>query len=161
MENIVVTPIGVIHTPFTDIVGTPIQPVVSHDARGHIELFPQYVPGLNALEGFSHIILLYHFHKIRGYALEVVPFMSDEKKGIFACKAPKRPNAIGLSTVRLLSIAGNILNIEQVDVLDGTPLLDIKPFFPKYDNRSNVKAGWLDERKEIPESAYRADDRFR
>jgi tRNA-Thr(GGU) m(6)t(6)A37 methyltransferase TsaA len=161
MEDITLHPIGIIHTPHKDIVGTPIQPVAAVGVQGQIELLPEYASGLKDLAGFSHITLIYFFHKIKGYELEVVPFMDTEKRGIFACKAPKRPNALGLSTVKLLRIEGNILHVEQVDMLDNTPLLDIKPFYPKYDNRENVKTGWLENLPSIPENAYFADDRFR
>jgi tRNA-Thr(GGU) m(6)t(6)A37 methyltransferase TsaA len=139
----------------------PIQPIAAKDIRGHIELYPEYEEGLTDLEGFSHITLLYHFHKIQGYRLMVKPFMDDREHGIFSCKAPKRPNAIGTSTVKLISIEKNIVNIEMVDMLNGTPLLDIKPFFPKYDNRIDAKAGWFDKTVSIPVEKMRSDERFR
>lgn len=161
MKEIIVNPIGVIRTPHKDIKDMPIQPIAAEGIKGHIELLPEYVAGLKDLDGFSHITLVYHFHKIEGFELEVKPFMDIVKHGIFACKAPKRPNAIGISTVKLVSIDGNIINIEQADMLDGTPIIDIKPFFPKYDNRENVTAGWLEKRLDIPVEKLRSDDRFR
>ena len=161
METIIIHPIGVIRTPHKDIKNMPIQPIAANGIQGQIELLPEYVAGLKDLEGFSHITLIYHFHKIEGYELEVIPFMDTVKRGIFACKAPKRPNAVGLSTVKLLGIEGNIIHIEQVDMLDGTPLIDIKPFFPKYDNRDNVSIGWLEKNKNIPVEKMRADERFK
>jgi tRNA-Thr(GGU) m(6)t(6)A37 methyltransferase TsaA len=161
MDTIVIHPIGVIHTPHKDINNIPIQPIAAEGIRGHIELLPEYVEGLKDLDGFSHITLLYHFHKISGYKLTVVPFMDTEERGIFACKAPKRPNAIGLSTVRLIGIKKNIITIEQVDMLDGTPLIDIKPFYSRYDNRENVRSGWLEEKGEIPLAKLRSDERFK
>lgn len=161
MEPIIIHPIGVIRTPHIDIKNMPIQPIAANGIKGYIELLPEYEPGLKDLEGFSHITLIYHFHKIEGFELEVIPFMDTEKRGIFSCKAPKRPNAIGLSTVKLQSIEGNILHIEQVDMLDGTPLIDIKPFYPKYDNRENVSIGWLEKNKDIPVEKMRADERFK
>jgi tRNA-Thr(GGU) m(6)t(6)A37 methyltransferase TsaA len=161
MDTIVIHPIGVIHTPHKDINNIPIQPIAAEGIRGHIELLPEYVEGLKDLDGFSHITLLYHFHKISGYKLTVVPFMDTEERGIFACKAPKRPNAIGLSTVRLIGIKKNIITIEQVDMLDGTPLIDIKPFYSCYDNRENVRSGWLEEKGEIPLAKLRSDERFK
>lgn len=161
MNEIVLKPIGVIKTPHTDIKNMPIQPIAAEGIVGQIELLPEYVAGLKDLDGFSHITLLYHFHKISGYELQVVPFMDDVPRGIFSCKAPKRPNAIGTSTVRLLKIEGNIIHVEQVDMLNGTPLLDIKPFYPKYDNRTNVTIGWLEKNKDLPLEALRSDDRFR
>lgn len=161
METIIINPIGIIRTPHTDIKNMPIQPIAAEGIKGYIEIFPQYVNGLKDIDGFSHITLLYHFHKINGYELEVVPFMDVESRGIFSCKAPKRPNAIGMSTVKLLGVENNKLYIEQVDMLDGTPLIDIKPFYPRYDNRENVKIGWLENNKDLPVEALRADERFR
>jgi tRNA (adenine37-N6)-methyltransferase len=161
MKPIILNAIGVIRTPHKDIKNMPIQPIAADGIQGQIELLPEYVAGLKDLEGFSHITLVYHFHKIEGFELEVIPFMDTEKRGIFSCKAPKRPNAIGISTVKLLRIEGNILHIEQVDMLDGTPLIDIKPFFPKYDNRNHVLIGWLEKNKNISVERMRADERFK
>ena len=161
METIMIKPIGVIHTPHHDIKNMPIQPIAAAGVHGYIELLPEYAEGLKDLEGFSHITLLYHFHKITGYELLVTPFMDTEKRGIFSCKAPKRPNAIGTSTVRLLGIEGNIIHVEQVDMLNGTPLIDIKPFYPRYDNRDNVKIGWLEKNKDLPLEKLRSDERFK
>ena len=161
MENIIIHPIGTIHTPHIDVKNMPIQPIAAEGLKGYIELLPEFVNGLKDLEGFSHITLLYRFHKIEGYELLVTPFMDTEKHGIFATKAPKRPNAIGLSTVKLLAIEGNILHIEQVDMLDGTPLIDIKPFYPRYDNRENVIIGWLEKNRDLPLEQLRSDERFK
>lgn len=161
MNPIIIQPIGVIHTPHHDIKEMPIQPIAATGIKGYIELLPEYMDGLKDLEGFSHITLLYHFHKITGYELSVIPFMDTEERGIFSCKAPKRPNAIGLSTVKLIAIDRNILHIEQVDMLDGTTLIDIKPFYPRYDNRENVQIGWLEKNKDLPLEKLRADERFR
>ncbi len=161
MKEIVIKPIGIIYTPHEDIRNMPIQPIAAEGARGRIELLPEYTRGLKDLEGFSHITLLYHFHKIRGFELEVIPFMDTEKRGIFACKAPKRPNAIGISTVKLIEIQGNIIHVEQVDMLNATPLIDIKPFYPRYDNRENTKIGWLEKNKELPLEKLRSDERFK
>jgi tRNA (adenine37-N6)-methyltransferase len=156
-----INPIGIIHTPFSIVENMPIQPIAAEGIKGHIELYPEYTKGLKDLDGFSHITLVYQFHKISSYDLEVTPFMDTEKRGIFATKAPKRPNAIGLSTVKLLGIEGNIIHIEQVDMLDGTPLIDIKPFYPRYDNRENVSIGWLEKNKNLPLEKLRADNRFK
>lgn len=139
----------------------PIQPLAANGIKAYIELLPEFVPGLKDLEGFSHITLLYRFHKIVGYELEVIPFMDTENRGIFSCKAPKRPNALGISTVKLISIEGNIIHIEQVDMLDGTPLIDIKPFYPMYDNRKNVRIGWLEESGDLAFEKLHSDDRFK
>lgn len=161
MEKLIINPIGIIHTPHKGVKNAPIQPIAAQGIKGYIELLPEYVPGLKDLEGFSHVTLVYRFHKIQGYELEVVPFMDTVAHGIFSCKAPKRPNAIGISTVRLIAIEGNILHIEQVDMLDGTPLIDIKPFYPKYDNREKVSIGWLEKNKDFPIERMVADERFR
>lgn len=161
LKQITLNPIGVIHTPHKDTNNMPIQPIAAEGIKGHIELLPEYSQGLTDLEGFSHITLIYFFHKIKGYKLMVKPFMDTVEHGIFACKAPKRPNAIGTSTVKLLRIENNIIYVEQVDMLDGTPLIDIKPFFPKYDNRLNAKAGWLETKKGVPPEQLRSDNRFK
>ena len=161
MKEIIINPIGIIHTPFDDVKNMPIQPIAAEGVFGLVEIFPEFAAGLKDLEGFSHITLLYRFHKIDGYELEVVPFMDNESRGIFACKAPKRPNAIGLSTVKLMKIEGNILHIEQPDMLNGTPLIDIKPFYPRYDNREDVAIGWLEKNKDLPVEELRADERFK
>ena len=143
--NFVMTPIGIIHSPFNDKAQTPIQPNRS-PARGQVEVFPQYAPGLQDLEGFSHIYLLYAFHRSDGFTLHVQPFLDDELHGLFATRHPCRPNPIGLSVVRLLALWDNILDIEGVDVLDGTPLLDIKPYVPDFDVRFDARAGWYENR---------------
>jgi len=161
MEDIIIKPIGVIHTPHIDVKNMPIQPIAAEGIKGYIEVFPEFVAGLKDIEGFSHLTLFYHFHKINGYELVVTPFMDTEKRGIFATKAPKRPNAIGLSTVKLIAVDGNVLHIEQVDMLDGTPLIDIKPFYPRYDNRENVEIGWLEKNKDLPLEKLRSDERFK
>ena len=139
-------PIGVIHSPFTEKSETPIQPSRSQ-AIGKVEIYPQFADGLQDIEGFSHLILLYVFHKASDYTLQVTPFLDDQTRGLFATRYPCRPNPIGLSTFRLLSRDAKILEIDGVDVLDGTPLLDIKPYMPEFDIRQNVNAGWYETRK--------------
>jgi tRNA-Thr(GGU) m(6)t(6)A37 methyltransferase TsaA len=138
-------PIGIIHTPFKHVEGMPIQPAGAAGVSGSIELYPEFVEGLQDLEGFSHIILLYHFHRARKPQLTVVPFMDTVLHGVFATRSPRRPNPIGLSTVKLRGIQGNILAIESVDMLDSTPLLDIKPYVPEFDACETVKVGWLEQ----------------
>ena len=162
MDNFKITPIGVIHTPFHEVKDTPIQPMAAKGVRGSIELLPEYAPGLKDIEGFSHLTLVYCFHRITAPALRVVPFMDTVEHGIFATKAPKRPNRIGISTVRLLKVHAHRLEIEEVDMLDGTPLLDIKPFYPRYDNRDTeqVRIGWLEKNRNMPLDQLRADQRF-
>lgn len=161
LKPIEIKPIGIIHTPHTEVNNVPIQPIAADGYKGYIKLLPKYADGLKDIEGFSHITLFYHFHKIKGYELQVIPFMDNVKHGIFACKSPKRPNAIGLSTVKLIKVEANILYIEQVDMLDGTPLIDIKPFFAKYDNRVDTKSGWLENKGNIALEKMRADERFK
>jgi tRNA-Thr(GGU) m(6)t(6)A37 methyltransferase TsaA len=136
-------PIGLIHTPFTQKDRTPIQPYRSR-ASGKVELLSEYEEGLSHLEGFSHIILLYFFHNADpGYDLMVTPFLDDEPKGLFATRYPRRPNPIGLSIVRLVRRDGRVLHVDGIDVLDGTPLLDIKPYVPPFDAFPEATLGWL------------------
>jgi tRNA-Thr(GGU) m(6)t(6)A37 methyltransferase TsaA len=152
-------PIGIIHTPHKDPKGTPIQPTGATDYEGIIELEPKYLEGLKDLDGFSHIILLYHFHKSKQYNLTVKPYMDKEQRGLFATRYPARPNPIGLSVVRLNKIIENKLHILDVDMLNGTPLLDIKPFIPEIDNRENARIGWL-ENKAHKMSETKSDGRI-
>jgi tRNA-Thr(GGU) m(6)t(6)A37 methyltransferase TsaA len=125
----------------------PIQPTSDTSAAGTIEIFPEYAPGLKDLEGFSHIILIYHLNQAGPAKLEVTPFLDNQTHGIFATRAPTRPNPIGLSVVRLKSIEANILLVDNLDILDGTPLLDIKPYIPEFDYRAEVRTGWLEKAK--------------
>jgi tRNA-Thr(GGU) m(6)t(6)A37 methyltransferase TsaA len=136
--------IGIIHSPYRDPKGTPIQPTASPGVQGKVEILPQYVEGLQDLKGFSYIILLYHFDRVRETKLKVKPFLDDALHGVFATRAPARPNPIGLSIVRLVKIEGDTLHIEDVDILDGTPLLDIKPYVDKFDVRDSERQGWLE-----------------
>jgi tRNA-Thr(GGU) m(6)t(6)A37 methyltransferase TsaA len=138
-------PIGVIHTPFTDKSRTTIQPTRSQ-AAGWVEVFAEFVEGLQDLDGFSHIILLYGFHRSNGYTLKVMPFLDDQLHGLFSTRHPCRPNPIGLSIVRLLACHENSLDIEGVDMLDGTPLLDIKPYVPDFDLHASARTGWYETR---------------
>lgn len=160
MSEIVLTPIGIIHSPFKDTKGMPIQPIAAKGIKGTIAMQEEYVEGLKDLNGFSHIILLYHFHLSRGYSLTVKPFLDDKLRGVFATRAPRRPNPIGISIVRLLSIEGKILSIEDIDIVDGTPLLDIKPYVPEFDSMLTAKKGWLSDK--VKQARQRkADDRFK
>jgi len=137
-------PIGIIHSKFTDIKTTPIQSIFS-TAEGSLEIFPEYAAGLKDLEGFSHLILLYHFHSAGEMILVQRPFADlKSERGIFAIRHFCRPNPIGLSIVDPLEIQDNILHVRGMDVLDGTPLLDIKPYIFQFDNRINVRSGWAD-----------------
>lgn len=153
-------PIGVIHSPFQKIEGMPIQPAGAAGVMGTVEVFETYRTGLKDLDGFSHIYLLYHFHRVQGFSLDVVPFMDSKTRGLFSTRAPMRPNPIGLSVVRLHGIEEGVLHIENVDVLDGTPLLDIKPYVPEFDPRGEVRTGWLEEAGKIV-SSRKSDNRFK
>ncbi len=153
-------PIGIIRTPFTEISNMPIQPTGAEKVKGIVELNSEFVLGLKDLEGFSHVILIYHLHLISGYKLSVVPFMDDKPHGIFATRSPARPNPIGISTVKLVKIEGNLIFIEGVDILNETPLLDIKPFFNKFDNRPEARSGWLEEKKLEDIITVKSDQRF-
>jgi len=158
--NIEFHPIGTIHTPFSDPVGMPIQPAGGEGIQGTVEVFPEYREGLADLDGFSHIILLYHLHRSADYRLRVVPFLDTVERGLFSTRAPQRPNPIGLSTVRLERIENGVLHIRDVDMLNGTPLLDIKPYVPRLDDRQDARVGWLtDLQDRFPR--HRSDPRFR
>jgi len=158
-EEIVYKPIGVIRTPFKSPVGVPIQPSAGRGIKGLVEVFPEYMEGLKDLEGFSHIILIYHFHLVKKSLLRVIPYMDDEPRGVFATRAPARPNPIGISIVKLIKIEKNKLYVEDIDIVDGTPLLDIKPYVPEFDYRPKVRIGWLEKRvKKLKE--MRNDGRF-
>jgi tRNA-Thr(GGU) m(6)t(6)A37 methyltransferase TsaA len=137
----------------------PIQPAGAAGVKGTVEVFDEYKAGLKDLEGFSHIILVYCFHRSAGFELEVVPFLDQEPRGLFATRAPRRPNPIGLSTVQLERIEDGILFIRNVDIIDGTPLLDIKPYVPDFDSPANARTGWLEEARRRVER-QKSDDRF-
>jgi tRNA-Thr(GGU) m(6)t(6)A37 methyltransferase TsaA len=153
-------PIGIIHTPFMELEGMPIQPPGAVGVKGTVEVFENFQSGIKDLDGFSHIILLYHFHRSHGFRLRVVPFMDSEERGLFSTRAPKRPNPIGLSVVQLDKIKDGTLFIRNVDILDGTPLLDIKPYVPKFDAQEKVRTGWLGKAGKTV-SNRKADDRFK
>jgi tRNA-Thr(GGU) m(6)t(6)A37 methyltransferase TsaA len=144
-KKIIFNQIGIIHSPFTSPGGTPIQASAARDVEGVVEVFPEYQKGLKDIGGFSHIILLYCFHLSKHYSLEVIPFMDRVRRGLFATRAPSRPNPIGLSVVRLDRVAGGRLYIRDIDIIDGTPLLDIKPFVGEFDRADEVRKGWLEE----------------
>ena len=160
MGKITYSPIGIVHSPFKEVEGMPIQPSGAVGIKGTVEVFTRYSAGLKDITGFSHIILVYHFHLSKGYALEVKPFMEEEAHGIFAMRAPARPNPIGISVVRLVRIEGNVLHIADVDVVDGTPLLDIKPYVPDFDLREVERIGWLAGKSQRA-GEHKSDNRFR
>lgn len=150
MQKIEYKSIGIIHSPYSRPEGTPIQPSAAIGVRGDVEVYPEFVEGLEDLAGFSHIILLYHFHLSKEYALKVQPFLDSEVHGLFATRAPARPNPIGISVVRLISIDNLKLHVQDIDIVNNTPLLDIKPYVPQFDARVVEKTGWLEKKtKEI------------
>jgi tRNA-Thr(GGU) m(6)t(6)A37 methyltransferase TsaA len=159
MEKVTYEPIGIIHSKYKKKEGVPIQGVLSKNSNGKIEIFSQYQDGLKDLEKFSHIILIYHFHLATKYSLSVKPFLEEKEHGIFACRAPKRPNPIGISVVKLEKVIGNVVYISECDIIDGTPLLDIKPYVSKFDIRDDVKDGWLTGKLEDVKE-HKADDRY-
>jgi tRNA-Thr(GGU) m(6)t(6)A37 methyltransferase TsaA len=159
MNEIEYKPIGVIHSPFKEPQGTPIQPKGGKGVEGTVEVFSEYVEGLKDLEGFSHIVLVFHFHLTKGYSLQVKPYLDDKEHGVFATRAPSRPNPIGISVVRLERIEGNVLHIRDMDMIDGTPLLDIKPYVPEMNASEVERIGWLEGKvKKLEESTD--DGRF-
>jgi len=152
-------PIGTIRSPYRDPAGMPIQPGGARGVRGSVEVFEEFRAGLADLDSFSRIILLYPFHRSRGYSLVVTPFLDTRPRGLFSTRAPRRPNAIGLSIVRLTGAGDGVLTIEDVDILDGTPLLDIKPYVPAFDSYPDERSGWL-EGCEGRVTSARSDGRF-
>lgn len=151
--------IGVIHTTFQDLAQMPIQPTSDASGLGTIEIYEPYVKGLKDVDGFSHLIVLYHLHAVRDQTLAVTPFLDSEPRGVFATRAPTRPNPIGLSVVELKGVEANILQVEHIDVLDGTPLLDLKPYVPEFDHRPDARIGWLEGAKGKVRGKA-SDDRF-
>jgi tRNA-Thr(GGU) m(6)t(6)A37 methyltransferase TsaA len=150
--------IGIIRSPFHEAAGTPIQPVFAEGTEGTVEVLPQYAEGLRDLAGFDRLWLIYHLHCASPGRMRVVPFRDNREHGVFATRSPCRPSAIGLSCVRLLGIEGNTLRVGGVDMLDGTPLLDIKPYAPAFDSFPGAKAGWLDAQRV---DRTHADERFK
>lgn len=155
-------PIGTIHSPFKDLEQMPIQPTGTSSSTGVVELFPEFAEGLRDLDGFSHIILIYHFDRVSRVDLAVVPFLDLEPRGVFSTRAPTRPNPIGLSVVKLVRVEGAKIYVSNIDVLDATPLLDIKPYVPDFDRpqQANIRTGWLTaSRADIRDK--KSDNRFK
>ena len=144
-SEIKLKPIGIIHTPYKESKGMPIQGKFEKEITGTIEIFTEYEKGLKDIEGFSHLILVYYFHKAKEEKLRGKPFLEDEEHGIFAIRSPHRPNHIGFSIVKIKKREGNVITFSEVDILDGTPLLDIKPYVSHFDSRESVKNGWLEK----------------
>ncbi len=156
--KIELSPIGIIHSKYSSPEGVPIQSAFSYPETAEVEIFPEYVEGLSDLEGFSHIFLLYWFHKTLKIRLRCTPFLDTEPRGVFATRAPCRPNPIGFSVVELLKIEDNILKTGSVDIVDKTPLLDIKPYIPDFDIRKKTRTGWY--KKASSNKTAQADSRF-
>ncbi len=159
MTSIIYRPIGIIHTPFTAPENMPIQNAGAAGETGTIDLFPAFITGLEDLDGFSHLILLYHLHEVTRYSLKVIPFMDTLEHGIFSTRAPVRPNPIGMTIVKLISRDGCRITITGVDMLDNTPLLDIKPYLPRFDAFNDARIGWYEGKTGNCESK-RSDNRF-
>ena len=155
--ELICKPIGIIHTPHKEQNGTPIQPRFSKDVEGTIEIYPEYTEGLSDLDGFERIWLIFWLHMGGEPKMKVIPYRDTVERGLFATRAPSRPNPIGQSCVKLLRVEGTPLHVAELDMLDGTPLLDIKPYSPEFDNYPDARYGWLQESKEKRESA---DERF-
>jgi len=144
MNEIIYHSIGVIHAPFKEPHSAPMQVIKARDIDGYIEMFSDFLEGLKDLEGFSHIIILFHMHEVKDFSLLVKPELDNEFRGVFSTRSPRRPNPIGLTIAELVKIEGPVIHIKGVDVIDGTPLLDIKPYIPESDSISNAKIGWLE-----------------
>ena len=151
--------IGIIHSPYDSIEDMPIQPKGASEVEGHVIVDEKYIEGLQDIEGFSHIYLLYDFHEVTRTELLVTPFMDTQVRGVFATRSPLRPNHIGISIVKIQKVEGNKIVVEGIDVLDGTPLLDIKPYIEKFDAVKESVSGWLQASDEEI-SKKRSDNRF-
>jgi tRNA-Thr(GGU) m(6)t(6)A37 methyltransferase TsaA len=159
MSEVVYKPIGVVYSPFKAPQDVPIQSVAAEGVTGIVEVAREYVEGLRDVDGFSHLILVYHCHLAQDYSLLVRPFLDERLHGVFSTRAPSRPNPVGVSVVRLTRMEKNMLHIQDVDIIDGTPLLDIKPFVPEFDQRKAERIGWLTKKVDKMHSS-RDDGRF-
>ncbi|MGJ7612153.1 MULTISPECIES: tRNA (N6-threonylcarbamoyladenosine(37)-N6)-methyltransferase TrmO [unclassified Variovorax] len=156
---VVCRPVGLVHCRFTEATGMPIQTAGAPEETGRLEVFAEFAPGLRDIEGFDYLILVTHLHRCAHERLEVVPFLDDASHGVFATRAPARPNRLGLSIVRLVSVEGTTLHFAGNDMMDGTPVLDIKPYVPKFDVRQTERTGWFGARlDQLPR--IRSDDRM-
>jgi len=154
-----IKPIGVIHSPYNELENMPIQPKGAAETEGYVVVNESYGDGLKDLDGFSHIYLVYDFHKATRTELLVTPFMDEKERGVFATRSPLRPNHIGISIVRLVKVEGNRLIVKGVDIVDGTPLIDIKPYIEKFDRIDNSASGWMKSSNEEVRNK-RSDTRF-
>jgi tRNA (adenine37-N6)-methyltransferase len=158
-ETLLLEPIGVIHSPFREMENMPVQSVGAQQVEGSVVVYERFSEGLRDLEGFSHIYLVYHFHRASRTELRVIPYMDTVERGVFATRSPLRPSHIGMSIVELLSVSGNVLEVRGVDVLDGTPLIDIKPYVPQFDCLGHATSGWMKASRADVERR-RSDNRF-
>jgi len=152
--------IGTVRSPFKEVIGMPIQPIGAKGVQGVINIHPGFAEGLKDLDGFSYIFLLYHLHRTAGFSLIVKPFLDNDDHGVFATRVPKRPNSIGLSVLKLVRVEGVVVHVENIDILDGTPVLDIKPYVPEFDVWDADRVGWF-EGKASNAHHHRSDGRFR
>lgn len=159
MDSVLFSPVGVVHSLHKELAGMPVQPPSAAGIAGEIEIFPEFAEGLLDIEGFSRIMVFYHLHRSAGPLLSAIPFLDTVPHGVFASRIPRRPNPLGFSVVRLLSRDRNILKIADVDILDGTPVLDIKPYVPEFDSYPNESSGWFAGKLDDM-SSKRSDDRF-
>lgn len=159
LQAITYRPVGVVRSPFTRIEGMPLQSVAADEIPARVEIRAELQPGLRDLDGFSHLHLITHLHRGAPGELEVIPFLDDTVRGIFATRSPRHPNPIGISIVRLLAVNGSVLEISGVDLLDGTPVLDIKPYVPRFDSLAAERVGWLERAAERVHHV-KADHRF-
>jgi tRNA-Thr(GGU) m(6)t(6)A37 methyltransferase TsaA len=159
LMTIAYRPIGFIRSPHHTVTGMPIQPSGARGVRGVLEVLPEFAAVLKDLEGFSHVFLVYHLHKICGHSLLVTPFLDTDEHGIFATRSPRRPNPIGLSALKLVGVQDNVVELENVDILDGTPVLDVKPYVADFDVWPATRFGWF-EGKSTKAETVRSDARF-
>lgn len=152
-------PIGLIHSPFTELEEMPIQPSGSLGVKGFFEIHPEFSHALQDLDGFSHLYAIYYFHKVQNWQAKVIPFLDTQERGLFATRAPKRPNPIGISLLEIICIKENRIDVNNIDILDGTPLLDIKPYIPQFEPAENIRIGWLNGKVQNV-SNKRSDKRF-
>jgi tRNA-Thr(GGU) m(6)t(6)A37 methyltransferase TsaA len=157
MSDIVFHPIGVIHSPFKEQAGTPIQSALAGDARGSIDVDPAYVAALLDLQDFERVWVLYHLDRTAAFKPLVTPYLDTAEHGLFATRSPARPNPIGMSVLRLLGVTETRIDVAGIDILDGTPLLDIKPYVPDFDAFTRSRAGWFDR---VDMHKTEADSRF-
>jgi tRNA (adenine37-N6)-methyltransferase len=159
VTEIVYRPVAFVRSPFKELAGMPLQSVAAGDVEGTIEVEPEFVAGLQDIAGFSHLFVIAHLHRGAPGGLVVMPFLDDTPRGVFATRSPRHPNPIGLSIVRLLAVAGSTLHVGNLDLVDGTPVLDVKPYVPEFDHVAAERIGWFAERAAAVHRV-RADARF-